>query len=104
MYRGFIGVAPEGIPFILLLALATIVFAAFGWKTVALLFLAMTFFTGHFFRDPERIVPQDPGAAVSPADGKIVKVEPRSNPLTGEHQVCISIFMNLFNVHVNRAP
>ena len=58
----------------------------------------------HFFRDPERVVPQGEGLAVSPADGKVVRIEERPDPFTDEPKLCISIFMNVFSVHVNRAP
>ena len=61
-------------------------------------------FALHFFRDPERVVPTDPDCAVSPADGKIVRIEEKEDPMSGETRVCVSIFMNLFNVHVNRMP
>jgi len=52
----------------------------------------------YFFRDPERVIPDGP-VAVSPADGKVVAVKAESPTLTR-----ISIFLNIFNVHVNRAP
>jgi phosphatidylserine decarboxylase len=55
-----------------------------------------------FFRDPERIIPDTPGAVVSPADGKITDV---SSVMVGEtRHVRISIFLNVFDVHVNRSP
>lgn len=104
MRKASIGVAYEGIPFLLLLALSTLTFAALRIWPLALLCLGATWFCAHFFRDPERIVPMDPGLAVSPADGKVVRVEPREDPLTGETMTCVSVFMNVMNVHVNRAP
>ncbi|MEG2004886.1 MAG: phosphatidylserine decarboxylase family protein [Bilophila sp.] len=104
MYKASTGVAPEGLPFILLLALTALTFAALRCWPVALVFLGLTWFAGHFFRDPERVVPSKADVAVSPADGKVVRVEPRKDPITGESRACISIFMNVFNVHVNRSP
>ena len=104
MHNGSVGVAPEGLPFIFLLGLTAIVFAALGCWPMALFFLILTWFAGHFFRDPERIVPVDPEVAICPADGKIVRVESRADPISGEQRTCISIFMNLFSVHVNRSP
>ncbi|MEG1610473.1 MAG: phosphatidylserine decarboxylase, partial [Bilophila sp.] len=104
MYKASTGVAPEGLPFILLLALTALTFAALRCWPVALVFLGLTWFAGHFFRDPERVVPSKGDVAVSPADGKVVRVEPRKDPITGESRACISIFMNVFNVHVNRSP
>lgn len=104
MRHGKAGVAPEGYPFIFLCAFSTLVFAVMGWWPLALVFLALTWFAGHFFRDPERVVPTGEGLAVSPADGKIVKIQPMPDPFTGTTRVCISVFMNVFSVHVNRSP
>lgn len=104
MHKGSIGVAPEGMPFLFLLGLSSLVFAAIGCWPVAMILLIATWFAGHFFRDPERVVPTEPDVAVCPADGKVVRVEPRPDPITGESRTCISIFMNVFNVHVNRTP
>lgn len=55
-----------------------------------------------FFRDPERAVPNEPGTVVSPADGKITAVAPLS--INGTHYTRISIFLSVFDVHVNRSP
>jgi phosphatidylserine decarboxylase len=65
-----------------------------------LLFLGL--FTFYFFRDPERLVPDTPGAVVSPADGRVVVV--RDEPSQGRPGKRISIFLAIWNVHVNRAP
>ena len=58
----------------------------------------------HFFRDPERVTPQGPGLAISPADGKVIRIEEKPDPFSGEKRLCISICMNVFSVHVNRSP
>ena len=76
-----------------------------GWLTGPLwaiipVFLAAFFLW--FFRDPERAIPSDPGAVVSPADGKVTEVAQVS--INGKQQLRISIFLNVFNVHVNRSP
>jgi len=55
-----------------------------------------------FFRDPERVIPDTPGAVVSPGDGKVTEVSPFTE--NGVRHTRISIFLNVFNVHVNRAP
>jgi phosphatidylserine decarboxylase len=55
-----------------------------------------------FFRDPERTIPSEPGGVVSPADGKVTAVGPVT--LDGARYTRISIFLNVFNVHVNRSP
>jgi len=104
MRKASVGVAPEGMPFIFLLAVTAVTFGAIKCWPMAMLFLVATWFSGHFFRDPERIVPVEEHVAVSPADGKVIRIEPREDPLTGETRTCISIFMSVFNVHVNRAP
>lgn len=76
-----------------------------GWVTNplwAVLPFLLAFFFLWFFRDPERAIPQDPGALVSPADGKVTDVS-IINTENGK-QARISIFLNVFNVHVNRSP
>ena len=55
-----------------------------------------------FFRDPERTIPNEAGALVSPADGKVTDVSPVNS--NGESRIRISIFLNVFDVHVNRSP
>ena len=104
MRQGRIGIAPEGYPFIFLCAFSSLVFALIGCWPVAVILLALTWFAGHFFRDPERVVPTGPGLAVSPADGKVIKIQSMPDPFTGAPRTCISIFMNVCNVHVNRMP
>jgi phosphatidylserine decarboxylase len=98
-------VAAEGYPFIALFAFITLVFALLGWSILTVLGLALTLFTVYFFRNPERHPPLDPDAVISPADGKIVYVgtvqEERS---LKTEAIKVSIFMSVFNVHVNRVP
>ena len=62
-------------------------------------------FVTWFFRDPERVIPDDPNAIVSPGDGRIVEIVPEQDPLLeNEGYTRISVFLNVFNVHVNRVP
>ncbi|PIX04127.1 MAG: phosphatidylserine decarboxylase family protein [Gallionellales bacterium CG_4_8_14_3_um_filter_54_18] len=61
-------------------------------------------FVLQFFRDPARIIPQDVGAVLSPADGRIVMVERITDPYARREAIKISVFMNVFNVHSNRSP
>lgn len=98
------GIAPEGLPIILMAVLATLVFALLKVPSLAVLCLLFCAFSVHFFRDPERVVPEEPGIAVSPADGRIEQITQRRDPFNGEERLCVSIFMNVFNVHVNRVP
>lgn len=79
-------------------------FAFVGYWPLVVLLLLVTWVAAHFFRDPERVVPNEQGIAVSPADGKIVKIRQERDPFSGQSRTCISVFMNLFNVHVNRMP
>jgi phosphatidylserine decarboxylase len=76
-----------------------------GWLTRpawAIIPCFLAFFFLWFFRDPERAVPQDAGAVVSPGDGKVTDI---STVVVGnEKQTRLSIFLNVFNVHVNRSP
>ena len=98
-------VAKAGYPFIFAFAFATAVFALLGVASLALLGLAVTVFTCCFFRDPDRLVPTGDGIIVSPADGKVIKVEAVSQtPYFDGACTRISVFMSIFNVHVNRAP
>lgn len=75
---------------------AVVVYLANAWFAIPLFVLAA--FCLYFFRDPERPIPSGP-VAVSPADGKVVAVQPE-----GSAQTRISIFLNIFDVHVNRTP
>lgn len=104
MLKPSVGVALEGIPYIIISAFTTLVFAIIGCWPVAVIGLGITCFIGHFFRDPERVGPEDAEAVSSPADGKIIKVTRELDPVSGEMRQVICIFMNVFNVHVNRMP
>ena len=104
MNKPSISLAPEGAPVIGLLTVLSLCTAILDWWPVTLIALIALWFAVHFFRDPERVVPQESGIAVSPADGRIVRIESRTDPMSGENRQCISIFMNIFSVHVNRAP
>jgi len=99
-----VGITPEGWPFIGLCAFSSGIFAMIGCPLAACVFLVLTWFSAYFFRDPERVTPSAPDLAVSPADGKVIGIGPRKDPFTGEERTCISIFMNVFSVHVNRSP
>lgn len=98
-------VAREGYPFILGSAFATAIVAVMGLYELALFFLAVTFFVSYFFRDPERVIPDQEGAVVSPADGKVLDVSVvQESDFAAEKMLKVSIFMSVFNVHVNRIP
>jgi phosphatidylserine decarboxylase len=84
---------------------AVVAWLAGGWPDGLLwavpAFLLAGFFLW-FFRDPERVIPAAPGGLVSPADGKVTDISPLT--VDGQHLTRISIFLNVFNVHVNRSP
>jgi phosphatidylserine decarboxylase len=98
-------VAPEGLWLIAASVFVTVYLAMLGLGMVALFFLAVTLFLAFFFRDPGREIPAEEGLAVSPADGKVVEVRmvPK-NEFAPEEMLKISVFMSVFNVHVNRIP
>ena len=96
--------AREGWPFIagaLLLAILAWVFAGFWWSLPLWL---VAIFVIQFFRDPPREVPTLASAVLAPADGRIVKVERAQDLYSQRESLLISVFMNVFNVHSNRAP
>jgi phosphatidylserine decarboxylase len=97
--------SPEGLPFILAGVFVTVITAILGSVFLTIVFLAVTLLMLNFFRDPERIITSTESEVTSPADGKVVAVERVEEPQF-THKRCwkISIFMNVFNVHVNRAP
>ncbi len=98
-------VAKDGYCIIFAAVFTTLVFALLNLVFPALLFLALTFFICFFFRDPDRLVPTADNAIVSPADGKVVSAENLAvNRFFEEPCLKISVFMSLFNVHVNRIP
>lgn len=96
--------AREGWPYIAgSVAAAAIVWwlAGFAWS-IPLWIIAI--FVVQFFRDPPREVPTLPAAVLSPADGRVLKVEKTRDELTQRDTLLISVFMNVFNVHSNRSP
>jgi phosphatidylserine decarboxylase len=72
------------------------------WVAVGIILVALALFVFYFFRDPERVVPNEPGAVVSPADGRIVVITDEA--LNGKPGKRVSIFLAIWNVHVNRSP
>jgi len=99
-------VAREGFPFILSGIVLTGLFFIFQVPVPGALFCALTLFTVYFFRDPPRSAQVQEKAVLAPADGKVLDVTPieSSAEEAGEQAVKISIFMSLFDVHVNRIP
>ena len=97
--------AKEGFPFIGVAAGLTLIAAWLGWTPVAVATAILTLFVSWFFRNPRRVVPQGPGLVVAPGDGKVLAVEEEFEPrYLKERAVRISIFLNVFDVHINRIP
>ena len=97
-------IAREGWAFVaLVLAVALALSFAHLWILAVLAWLALAFIV-QFFRDPPRRIPRDPNAVLSPADGRVVRVEQTRDPYLDRDALKISVFMNVFNVHSNRSP
>ena len=99
-------IAPEGYPFIAVAWAILLVLAAGGWWIGALIWLPVAVWVVAFFRDPQREGPRGDEFLIAPADGKVVSVlhsidEPDFH---GQSVARVAIFMNVFNVHVNRHP
>jgi phosphatidylserine decarboxylase len=98
-------IAKEGIPLIVPPGAAAIIAFLAGFFWVAGLLFLLTLFVVWFFRNPERTATENPSVFVSPADGKVIRIEAVSSEGHSERSsLKISIFMNVFNVHVNRFP
>lgn len=103
--RAILPVAQPGLIFIFIAILITGMLFYFGWEVFAWICFAITLFVCWFFRDPDRDIPQDGKSFVSPADGKVIIIEKQEKcDYLSDPCIKISIFMNVFNVHVNRVP
>ena len=105
----FVPIHPSGLPFIIIFCLITLII---GWIWSPLFFIGfiLTLWCIYFFRNPERVIPNniDNNLVVAPADGKIIEIEEMTPDaeigLPKIKYIKIGIFMNVFNVHVNRSP
>ena len=105
----FIPIHPSGLPFIIIFCLITLII---GWIWSPLFFIGLIFtlWCIYFFRNPERVVPKnsDNNLVIAPADGKIIEIKEITPDeeigLPKNKYIKIGIFMNVFNVHVNRSP
>ena len=97
----------EGYKFLVIAGVITILFYSFS-DFLGLIGLVLTIWVYYFFRDPERVIINDDNFLVSPADGEVIKVEEVNGPkelnLENKKFKKISIFMNVFDCHVNRTP
>jgi phosphatidylserine decarboxylase len=100
-----IPIVREGVPFVGALGGAAALVGAFGWVAPAVVLGGATAFAAWFFRNPRRVSPCADGAVVAPGDGKIIAIEEDYEPrFFKDHAIRVSIFLNIFDVHVNRIP
>jgi phosphatidylserine decarboxylase len=108
----FPSVHPEGRKFVVIAAVVTLVAYWIDWDFVTFLLVGFTIWVAAFFRDPVRTTPRGPNLIVAPADGLITMIEkvPAPAELRGEEGLGddettrVSIFMSVFDVHINRSP
>jgi len=96
-------IAKEGLPF-LGASFAISILISFFYFELSWLFWIITIFILQFFRDPPRTIPQDKNAILSGADGKVIAIEKTDDPYYMRKSIKVSVFMNVFNVHSNKAP
>jgi phosphatidylserine decarboxylase len=100
-----IPIVREGLPFVVGAGGAAALAGALGWAGPMWLLGGATLFTAWFFRNPKRAVPQVEGAVVAPGDGRVIAIETEYEPRFLKDQAKrISIFLNVFDVHVSRVP
>ena len=96
-------IAREGLAYILIPAIVSIVLLVLGLWYVAAVFILITAFMLYFFRDPQREPPADPNAVVAPADGRVTRVTNVTSG-AGNSPTLVSIFLSPLDVHINRSP
>ena len=97
--------AIEGLPFLIPMVLLTGMLGILGWKVWMSLGILLSLFIAYFFRNPKREIPNLQNIILSPADGKVIHVgECEEDRFLKEKALKVSIFMSLFDVHLNRAP
>ncbi|PAL24988.1 phosphatidylserine decarboxylase [Sphingopyxis sp. GW247-27LB] len=103
---------PEGRKFLLIAAIVTLCFWLLGWEIAGWLMFGLTVWVGAFFRDPERITPLGADLVIAPADGLVTQIAEVAPPpeiagpdgLGDAPMLRVSIFMSVFDVHINRTP
>jgi phosphatidylserine decarboxylase len=97
--------AKEGLPFLIPAAALSLLFGLLGWTILTVLGILLALFIAFFFRNPERKIPSLEKVVLSPADGKVIHVgECLEDRFLKEKTLKVSIFMSVFNVHLNRSP
>jgi phosphatidylserine decarboxylase len=97
--------AKEGFPFIGVAAGVTLLVGWLGWTIAAIGGGLLTLFVSWFFRNPARVIPQGAALVVAPADGKVIAIEEEFEPrYLKDRSIRLTIFLNVFDVHINRIP
>ena len=96
-------VAKEGWLFLTISVITSIVISFFSFETAIPIWI-ISLFILQFFRDPVRPIPQEENLVVSAADGRIISIEKTTDPYKKRKAIKVSVFMNVFNVHSNKAP
>jgi len=104
-------VAREGIPFVVGAIVLAAVFLGLwygmrweSWRVLGIIWVVLAVFCAYFFRDPDRVAPDVAGAVVSPGDGRVIEVVTEDDPYVGDAALRVSVFLSVFDVHVNRVP
>lgn len=93
----------DALPYVIIPLVAALIVAAFGLWYLALPLLLLAAFMSYFFRDPQRTMPSEADAIVSPADGRVTRVAALDSN-SAQSPLVVSIFLSPFDVHINRAP
>ena len=105
MSQNQLPIAKEGLPFLIPMVLLTVFLGILGWKVWMSLGILLSLFIAYFFRNPKRKIPNLQNIILSPADGRVIHVgECEEDRFLKEKALKVSIFMSLFDVHLNRAP
>jgi phosphatidylserine decarboxylase len=97
--------AKDGVPFIGAAAGVTLLAGWLGWVIVAAVGAILTCFVSWFFRNPSRVVPPGIRLVLAPGDGKVIAIEEEFEPrFIKDRSIRLSIFLNVFDVHINRIP
>jgi phosphatidylserine decarboxylase len=97
-------IVKDGYPILITIAAAMVISFLFKWIFLAKVLCLILLFSLYFFRDPERFVPLMPEVIVSPADGRVLEVKKVKSEILDEECYKVSIFMSIFDVHINRLP
>ena len=98
-------IVKEGFPFLGIGAGVTLLLGLLGWTVVAVAAAGLTLFAAWFFRNPARVIPQGPGLVVAPGDGTVIAIEEEfESRFLKDRSIRLTIFLNVFDVHVNRIP